>query len=176
MKTKGMFLILLLAVFMAGCAEKKGDSSVTNAATPDNYFNEKAKLQGTIYDATTGNPITDASHKVTLVRGTTYQSATTRMGTQTFGGDYALEDVPVSLSNQTTYRLDVTVDGYRDFRAVIALDAKTSGAGVGDTLDKNYNYVGDIYLFPLDTPANDVKVNVTYNGEPVAGATVLLKI
>ncbi|HFD33296.1 MAG TPA: hypothetical protein ENJ28_11400 [Gammaproteobacteria bacterium] len=170
MRNAGMILLLLFVATLFGCASDTNNNSTANNAVPNNYFDEKATLQGTIFDAITGNRITDASLKVTLVRGTTYQSATVRTGTQDFAGDYALTSIPLSINSQTIYRIAVTVDGYQDFEAAVSMDAVSAG-----TLDKNYNFLGNVYLFPLGATANDLKVNVTYGGEAVEGATVLLQ-
>ncbi len=178
MKMRRVFLILLLAVFMAGCAEKKKDddgTTINSAATPNNYFNETATLQGTVFDAITGNRLTDTSLKVTLVRGTNYQAASIRTGAAMdhWPGDYALTGIPISINSQTTYRIAVTMDGYQAFEAAVSL-AAADNVSVSGTLDRNYNFLGNIYMFPLGVSANDVKVNVSFNGEPVEGATVNL--
>jgi hypothetical protein len=160
-----LFSIVLL-VSLYGC---EGDTTNVNAAQPDNYFNERATLQGTIFDGVTGAKITDSSLKVTLVQGTSYRNASVRTGTQSFAGDYSLTNIPISINDQTEYRLVVSATGYQDFESTIAFDALS-----GSTLDKNYNFVGNVQLFQAGVGANDVTVNVFFNGEPVSGATVQL--
>jgi hypothetical protein len=140
---------------------------------PDNYFNKTATLQGTVFDGVTGAKITDANLKVTLVQGTSYRAATVRTGTQDFAGDYSIGSIPLSINNQTQYRLAVTADAYETFESQIAFAANGNPSG-GNTLDTIYNYVGNVRLFPLGTNANDVTILVTYNGEPVADAMVSL--
>lgn len=160
-----LFAILLMAS-LYGCG---GDTNTSNSAVPDNYFNKTATLQGTVFDGVTGAKITATSLKVTLVQGSSYRSASVRTGTQSFAGDYSIGNIPISINDQTTYRLVVTATGYQDFESTIAFDADS-----GSTLDNNYNYVGDVQLFPAGVGANDVTVNVSYTGEPVVGATVMM--
>jgi hypothetical protein len=164
----GLSWVLLLA----GC----GDDTTANNAVPDNYFNKTATLQGTVFDGVTGAKITDANLKVTLVQGTSYRAATVRAGTQDFAGDYSVGSIPLSINNQTQYRLAVTADAYEAFEAAIAFDALGQGSNNfdRDTLDTVYNYVGDVVLYPLGSQANDVTILVTYNGEPVPDAMVSL--
>lgn len=157
---------LMFLVSLYGC---DGDTTNVNAAKPDNYFNEHATLQGTVFDGVTGVKITDRSLKVTLVQGTSYRNASVRTGTQDFAGDYALSGIPISLNDQTEYRLVVSADGYQEFESTIAFDALS-----GSTLDRNYNFVGNVQLFQAGVGASDLTVNVSYLGEPVVGATVAL--
>lgn len=170
---KNIFKMFSLCVplLLAGCSD--GDTS--NNAVPDNFFNQTATLQGTIFDAVDGSRLGGTSLKVTLVQGTLYRSPNVLKNgatETTFAGDYAYASIPISLNNQTEYRIVVTRNGYQQFEAAISFDANAA-AGSG-TLDKNYNYVGNIYMYPLGATANDVTVRVTAFSEPVEGATVLL--
>ena len=157
---------LMFLVSLYGCG---GDTTNVNASVPDNYFNEKATLQGTVFDGVTGAKITDSSLKIMLVQGTSYRNANVRTGTQQGAGDYAISSIPISINDQTEYRLVVTANGYQDFESTIAFDAVS-----GSTLDRVYNYVGNVQLFQAGVGANDITVNVSYLGEPVVGATVMM--
>lgn len=159
-------LILSSVVLLAGCED-------SNNAIPNNFFNEKATMQGTVFDGLTGTKITDASLKVTLVQGSSYRAATVRTGSQSFAGDYSIGSIPISLHNQSQYRIAITADNYQEFESSIAFDALL-GATTNNTLDKIYNYVANVHLFPLGTKANDITILVTYNGEVVEGAMVEL--
>lgn len=172
MKISGFIFSALLLIGLSGCDDTV-IKNYSNSGVPNNYFNEVATVQGTIFNAISGDRITDSSLKVTLVRGTTYQAAAVRTGTQSFAGDYAFTGVPISIDNNVEYRVSASVTGYQPFEAYLSLGTDN---GNNDTLDKNYNSIENIYLFPLGATANDLKVNVTFDGEPVTGATVLLQI
>lgn len=158
---------LCIPILLAGCS---GDES--NSAVPDNFFNQTATLQGSIFNAVDNTRLGGSSLKVTLVQGTSYRSPSVlKNGASetTNAGDYAFSGIPISLNNQTTYRIVVTATGYQQFEAAISFTANG-----GTTLDSKYNYVGNIYMFPTGATANDVTVRVMAFSEPVVGATVLL--
>lgn len=170
MKTVIKSAALFSAVsLLAACgAEEFSDNSVDQ-----NYHNIKTTLQGTVFNAIDGKRITDKSLKVTLVQGTDYRKAKVRTGDKEFSGDYAIKNIPTSAQNNIDFRIVSKAEGYQDFETVFSFDVNTSGS-YSRLQDKLANAVGNIYMYPLGSFASDVKVNVTYNNEPVVGATVFL--
>ncbi len=125
-------------------------------------------LQGTVFDAVTGQRITSKSLKVTLVQGKSYRNATVKTGSSDFAGDYALSSIPTSVNSNLTYRIDIRADGYQRVQAAVNFNAIAA-----ETV--NPNFLGNVYLFPLGLTAPDQTVTVRFNTEPVEGVTVLLQ-
>jgi hypothetical protein len=169
MKTIIKSAVLFSAVsLLAACG---GDDTTTNQSASQNYHNIQTTLQGSIFNAIDGTRITDESLKVTLVQGSNYRNANVRRGSTDFAGDYSIGNIPTSSNGgNITYRIVSSVDGFQPFEATFAFNVTTTGS----LQDNNANRVGNIYMYPLGSFASDVKVNVTYNNEPVANATVLL--
>ncbi|MEH6448576.1 MAG: hypothetical protein V7765_07890 [Oleispira sp.] len=169
MKTIIKSAVLFSAVsLLAACG---GDDTTTNQSASQNYHNIQTTLQGSIFNAIDGTRITDESLKVTLVQGSNYRNANVRRGSADFAGDYSIGNIPTSSNGgNITYRIVSSVDGFQPFEATFAFNVTTTGS----LQDNNANRVGNIYMYPIGSFANDVKVNVTYNSEPVANATVLL--
>jgi hypothetical protein len=152
---------------LAACG---GDESSDNSVG-QNYHDIRATLQGSVFNAIDGNRITDESLKITLVQGSDYRNASVRKGTAEFAGDYAIGGIPTSASGgNLTYRIVSTVTGFQPFEATMAFNVSTTGS----LQDNRVNRIGNIYMYPLGSFASDVKVNVTFNNEPVEGASVLL--
>jgi hypothetical protein len=174
------------------------DSTTTNKNdTANNKFDETATVQGTVFDATTGARIGDDTLEVTLVQGTDYRSPKVLKtdSTKPFLGDFAFDNVPVTLAAQdcdgdyagdcsgsATYRIVASMTGYEPFEGYITLSTdmydneNTMGySGQNNdipTMNTVYNYVGNIYLFPLGSTAPDYTFYVEYDGERVPNATV----
>ena len=169
MKTiiKSAALISAVSLLAACGGDEASDSSVSQ-----NYHNITTTLQGSIFNAIDGSRITDESLKVTLVQGTDYRDAKVRKGTADFAGDYAINKIPTSTAAGTgniNYRIVSSVDGFQPFEATVAFKVTTAGLQ-----DSQANRIGNIYMYPLGSFASEVKVNVTFNNEPVANASVLL--
>lgn len=157
---------VVMASALVACG---GDDSSSDNSVQQNYHDVKATLQGTVFNAITGARITDQSLDVYLVQGTSYREASVRTGDKLFAGDYAISSIPTTTGNNITYRVAAMADGYQDFESAVSFTLNTT------TLqDKQANFLANIYLYPQGTYANDITVNVTYNDEPVSGATVLL--
>lgn len=171
MKTMIKSAVLFSAVsLLAACG---GDDTTTNQSASQNYHNIQTTLQGSIFNAIDGTRITDESLKVTLVQGTSYRNANVRKGTADFAGDYSIANIPTSTNGSNiTYRIVSSVDGFQQFETTFAFNVTTGGSG--SLQDNNVNRVGNIYMYPVGSFASNVKVNVSYNNEPVANATVLL--
>ena len=158
--------LLSAAFLLTACGGEESDSSVSQ-----NYHNIQTTLQGSIFNALDNSLITDESLEITLVQGSKYREAKVRTGTDDHAGDYSLSGIPTSANGgNISYRLTSSVDGYQPFEAIVAFNAATAGS----LQDKTVNRIGNIYMYPLGTHASDITVNVTFNGEPVANATVLL--
>src|SRR5690554_271004 len=136
-------------------------------AVPQNYHDIKTNLQGTVFDAVTGDRISTEGLNVTLVQGDDYRKAKIN---KDFQGDFFVGDIPTSTNNNITYRLDVSYAGYQPFTSLIAFGVNTLGLQ-----DKKAAMIGNVYLYPLGATAPDQTVTVTYNGEQVPNATVLLQ-
>src|SRR5690606_20097871 len=136
-------------------------------AVPQNYHDIKTNLQGTVFDAVTGDRISTEGLNVTLVQGDDYRKAKIN---KDFQGDFFVGDIPTSTANNITYRLDVSYAGYQPFTSLITFGVNTAGLQ-----DKKAAVIGNVYLFPLGATAPDQTVTVTYNGERVPNATVLLQ-
>jgi hypothetical protein len=167
MKTiiKSAALISAVSLLAACGGDEASDSSVSQ-----NYHKITTTLQGSIFNAIDGSRITDESLKVTLVQGTDYRDAKVRKGTADFAGDYAINKIPTATgAGNINYRIVSSVDGFQSFEATIAFNVTTAGLQ-----DSQANRIGNIYMYPLGSFASEVKVNVTFNNEPVANASVLL--
>jgi hypothetical protein len=163
---KSAALISAVSLLAACGGDETSDSSVAQ-----NYHNITTTLQGSIFNAIDGRRITDDTLKITLVQGSDYRAATVRTGTaDEFAGDYSLGGIPTATgAGNITYRLTSNATGYQPFEAIMAFNVVTTGLQ-----DSSVNTIGNIYMYPLGTNASDVKVNVTYNNEPIVGATVLM--
>jgi hypothetical protein len=189
--------MLLVPIFVLGLVFMGCDSSTSNDnQTPNNKFDQKATIQGTVFDATTGNRIGDDTLEITLVQGTDYRSpkVLNTNPEKPFLGDYAFDNVPVTLAAEwcdedqgdcygsATYRIVATMTGYETFEGYIRLQTdmydneNTLGTDGQNndvpTMNTIYNYIGNIYLFPLGSTAPDYTIYVEYDYERVPGATV----
>jgi len=144
---------------------------------PLQSFEETGTVQGTVFDAVTGARIGDSSLKVTLVRGTNHASANVLKNSSndtTFLGDFAFSDVPVTLGGVATYRIVAEMTGYQTFEGYINVAVGVTLVG-GGVIDEVYNFVRNIYMYPVGSYATDQDIYVYYDNEPVSGATVLLE-
>lgn len=151
---------------LAACG---GEDRISNNSVDQNYHEITTTLQGSVFNAIDGSRITDKSLRVTLVQGTDYRKAKVRTGDSDFAGDYAIKSIPTSTNGNIDYRIVSTVDGYQPFETTVGFSVS-----IEDLQDRKANVVGNMYMYPLGAYASDVKVNVTFNNEPVEGATVLL--
>ncbi len=160
LKTAGLSL---LASGLIACG---GDEN-QDAAVPQNYHDITTNLQGTVFNAITGERISSEGLSVTLVQGGDYRKAKIN---KNFQGDFFVGDIPTSTAGNITYRLDVSYTGYQPFTSLIGF-----GVNTNPLQDKEVATVGNVYLYPLGATAPDQTVSVTYNGEPVPDATVLMQ-
>jgi len=178
---KKLFLLLLVFMLLGFGMGCDGDSTTNaNSAVPNNQFNKTATIQGTVFDATTGARIGDSSLKITMVRGAGYFPPAVLYNTTTDAtmlGDFVFSGVPVTLGGVATYRVVASMTGYETFEGYCnfsgsLVDTNNDDA---DTEDTVYNYIGNIYMFPLGQTAPDYTFYVEYDSERVSGATVYME-
>jgi hypothetical protein len=184
---KKLVLLLLASMMVIASIGCDGDNTVnSSAAVPNNEFNKSATVQGTVYDALTGDRIGSDDLSITMVRGTGYYSpdmlytsanvptsrsaaSDSRLGDFVFGG------VPVTLGCSATYRVMASADGYQPFNGYLRLHARLKDGVGSSTVDQIYNFIKNIYLFPVGTNVPDYTFHFEYNLKPVAGVTVRLE-
>lgn len=172
--------LLGMSLAMTACT---GDTTTQDAGTDDiNRLDLKATLQGKIMDATTGAALTGDDLKVYLVQGTDNRTPDKLMNStdvnNDLAGEYAFNNIPLDTGASTTssvFKIVVVKGGYQRFEGTINLTSAANtneGARFYDTV---FNYIGNVYLFPVGATAADYTVKVRYNGAVVAGATVQLQ-
>jgi len=138
-------------------------------------------LQGTIFNAITGERIGGTDLKMYLQQGAiTRQPDVFYTGKKKLGkdnatidlmGDYVFTNIPSmdNISSSTTdpfpneYRVTVIKDGFQRFEGIIS----------GDMLANRDNVIRNIYLFPTDHDLPCYTFRVLFNGKPVPNAKVL---
>lgn len=146
-----------------GCG---GDETTSNNAVPTNYHNVTANLQGTVFDAITGQRVTADNLKVVLVQGGKYRTAGKN---KNYVGDYYIDNIPASTAGNYEFRIEATADGYQP-----VVSTYTPYVDINSLQDKKVWDLGNFYLFPVGVTAPDYTFDVMYDGEPVVGATVLM--
>lgn len=183
---KKLFLLLLAMMFIGfviGCGADGDTTNInSNAAVPNNEFSKTATVQGTLFDATTGERIGDtttSSLRVVMVRGASYVTPNllNTTATSAYMGDFVFTGVPVTINGDATYRMVVTRDNYETFEGYLTLTTSLADQNNddADTIDTVYNFVRNIYLFPLGETAPDYTLYVEYDHERVVGAEVLIE-
>lgn len=177
LRNKFLSAVLLaasLSVGIWGCGTDK--ETTTSTSTPLVEFNKTMTLQGKIINATTGAAIGGADLKVYLIQGTTNRTPD-KLITDTADnnvGEYAFSGIPVALNKSIAYKVVAINTGYQRFEGECLFDYVQTAAA--DPIDTTYNWIGNIYLYPIGTPAGDVTIYVkTLQNKPVSGATVLLR-
>jgi hypothetical protein len=170
--------MLLVPLFIFGLVFTACDSSTDNdSSVPNNKFDQTGTLQGTVYDATTGDRIGDETLEITMVLGSDYKSPKVldTDAESAFIGDFAFEGLPVTLASQSggegnigggncpgtaQYRIVASMDGYEPFEGYVCLAVDLYDEGKGQDQDvptenSVYNFLGNIYLYPLGATAPD---------------------
>lgn len=146
------------------------------SSSSDKWYNGTYTLQGVIADAVTGSRIGGGDLQVFLVQGSEVRGPT-RLVTDTNDpllGEYAFAGIPHSLwEGDSTFKVVVIKPGYQRFESEIDFTGY-EGEGAEDTIDKFFNRIGNVYLFPVGASAPTYTFQVVYNGKPVPNATVLL--
>lgn len=167
------FLALSLLGMLSGCAD---ELTTTNTTTPLNEFNKTLTLQGKVMDATTGTGIGGADLQVFLIQGTSNRTPSKLISdpTDPLVGEYAFSDIPIAnQTNNTAYKVVAVKTGYQRFEGEFIFDAIFAAAL---PVDATYNWIGNIYLFPVGAQAGSLTVHVVNPvGKRVPGATVLLR-
>jgi hypothetical protein len=161
-----------------GLAACEGDTTTSIPASQtvgNSTFDAKASVQGTVFDATTGERIGGSDLEVTLIQGTNHRDPNVLVRSKaSVVGEYGFSDIPITLdSSNADYKIIVTNSGYQRFEGYLGISA--ANPGVNNTLDGTYNFIRDVYIFPVGATAPDLTVAVEFDREPVVGATVLLQ-
>ncbi|MEK9765730.1 MAG: hypothetical protein VW274_04560, partial [Thalassolituus sp.] len=152
-----------VAVSLVGCG---GDESISNQAVPTNYHNVTANLQGTVFDAVTGQRVTADNLKVVLVQGGKYRTAGNN---KNYVGDYYIDNIPASTAGNYEFRIEATADGYQP-----VVSTYTPYVDINSLQDQKVWNLSNFYLFPVGMTAPDYSFDIMFEGEPVVGATVLM--
>ena len=157
-----------LAIGLIAC----GGDIKDNTTAPQNYHDITVDLQGTVFDAVTGQRISTDGLKVTLVQGDNYRTAKTNGD---FQGDYFIGNIPASANlGNITYRIIAEKDGYQTIESTYQPSALVVTAA--DRLqDRKVAELGNFYMYPNGAAVHDLSVKVFYNGQPVNGATITLQ-
>lgn len=171
-KFSGFVFALSLLVGLSGC----GDETTSNNSVPNQSVNKKATIQGGVFDATTGARIGGDDLSLTLVQGTSHRTPNVLVKdtTKPLVGEYAFSDVPVNIdAGNITFKMVITNTNYQRFEGLVTFPVPS--ATIAGTTDSIINIVRDVYLFPVGATAPDIEVAVSYSGEEVIGATVMLQ-
>lgn len=175
-KLVGSIAAVGLALSLAGCGD---DTNATNSVN-NNKFDKTASIQGTVFDATTGARLGGTDLDMVLIQGITEKTPSRIIRTKpSLVGDYGFTGIPVAFHEDNyTVKMVVEKTGYQRFEGLLNLAAgfntNDNSDLVSSTLDENYNFVVDIFLFAEGQTAPDYRTTVEFDQEPVSGATVLL--
>lgn len=160
--------VAALPLMLVACG---GDTTEYGNASKVNYHDVKLDLQGSVFDAITGEPLDRDGLKVTLVQGKKYRKASLN---KNYAGDYYISGIPTSVNGNITYRIMAEKEGYQ---TVVSTYSPTYGTDDADIQiqDKRAADVGNFFLYPVGVSATDVKAQILFDGKPVDGATVLLQ-
>lgn len=180
MKLKHLCTLAVACMLIAGMAGCK----IGNTLTPQN--GNYATLQGTIFDAITGERIggvtsgRDMDIEIYLVQGDTIRKPSSYVGdtTQSTVGEYAFTNIPKGsadfgiefqdgsidfildpLSDPNVYKIIVVKSGYQRFEGLVNM------------YDVD-NRIGNIYLFPTDYVASDYTFTIVTGLDSTAVNTV----
>jgi hypothetical protein len=172
LRNLGMAALLLAAACIT--KENTGTNTVY-APAPQGLpeFTRTYSLQGAVIDANNGTRITGTDLYMRVVTGATIFSPARLMtdAADPLAGEYAFTGLPLDYNtNNQTFKMVVVKPGYERFEADLAYTPAT-GTMYVDTV---FNYIGNVYLFPIGTNVPSFTVQVLYNGKAVPNATVLL--
>ncbi|MFC2018295.1 hypothetical protein ACFLTQ_03225 [Chloroflexota bacterium] len=185
-----LLLIAGMVLVGTGCvAEDTNDASSTDGIAS---FKEYGTLQGKIMNANTGEAIGGDDLEVYLIEGTDTNEPDKLITDieDIFVGEYAFEDVPVGLSDDTpstndelVFKLVVIHPDYQTYTTIINLKATLVGGESGGNEQINntftnemFNFIQDIYLYPIGTVPGDVNVYIYGpDGKPISNASVYLR-
>lgn len=170
---RNFILAAFVSVGIWGCGGTNTEKTTTAASTLTE-FNKTMTLQGKIIDATTGAAIGGTGLKVYLIQGTADRTPD-KLITDTADnnvGEYAFSGIPVAVNNSIAYKVVAINTGYQRFEGECLFDYTLPGT----VIDTTYNWIGNIYLYPVGTPAGDLTISVkNLSNTAVVGATVLLR-
>lgn len=190
---KNLLVFLGLFVFMgmlSGCSDTK-NTTTTASNTSLQDLNKTGTLQGTIYDAVTGDRIGGSDLQIFLIQGSSNRGPDklNTGSTDPLVGEYAFNNIPVTFADytyaypynmNTTYKVVAIKPGYQRFEAEFTLEGTFpvdyNGEPVPGIVEAVYGRIGNIYLFPLGTASGDVNIYVydETTGTPIPNAVVYL--
>ena len=144
-------------------------------------FDRNGTLQGTVFDAVTGKRLGGSDLRLTLIQGSSHRNPNRLITDENdrLMGEFTFNDISVTLNRGAArYKLVVAKDEYQPFESVLQLSTDLLGGLEADqefTEDTAYNFVGNVYLFPLGEEAHDIAIIVERDGEQIRGATVQLR-
>lgn len=172
-------LLLIGTMLFIGCG-KTDNSATTQNVLPPQDFNKTGTLQGKIIDATTGAALgndADSELKIWLIQGTDDRGPSKLINDKNnpLCGEYAFSGIPVQFyAGDIAYKVVVIKNGYQRFESA-DITFNVVSATTTTILDTTYNWVKNIYLFPVGATAAAANVYVVNPANrPVPGATVML--
>lgn len=185
MKRYSKFLALTaMSVGLIACGSADDGINVNSGGTSYHEVNVKANVQGTIFDAVTGERVAkDKNLKVEFIVAGDYREASVQQDDGRVS-DYSITDLPASVNGaNTVIRMRVSADGYHTRDAQITLRLECTQAGSADKtcsnglIDDVMDEIANVNLWPKSVKPADVKVRVTYKGATVVpdGTLVYLK-
>lgn len=168
-------VMLMSTVLLGGCGDNVSVDDFSKLNMEDTF----GTLQGTIFDATTGQRLGGSGLLITLIQGTAHRSPNSLITNTSdrLVGEYAFTKVPIGITtDNVSLKIVVTNTGYQRFEGYVNLWSRIVNSGFTDTTNKNnFFFIGDIYLFPVGATASDITIYVERDGERIPAATVLLK-
>ena len=180
---KATALGVIVGLVLAGCGDDPAPGSfasisASNDRTP--MFAGAFTLQGAVMDAWTSERLGGSDLQMFLIQGTSVRSPSSlhNSSSDPLLGEYVFDGVPLSFNcGNSEYKLVVLKEGYQRFESVIQYcpEWNTTAGEYLDPVDTVYNWVGNIFLFPIGASAPSYSFHVTTpNGEAVPNATVQL--
>ena len=168
------FGFLLATVGLAACLPSAGDPSIdrNKDGIQDNVAGVRGvdevlqfaptspsiTVYGALHDAYTGEPI--ANQQITIL---------TSRGVQLTGATNDTGGFQISAVSPGSFVFNATAEGHMPHRAVLA-----AAAPVGGNTDNTNQYIGKIYLFPVDSTWSFSAY--TEDGRPVANAPIYVDV
>ncbi|MEB3298765.1 MAG: hypothetical protein VKO21_04695 [Candidatus Sericytochromatia bacterium] len=169
MKLGRVSLVISSVLALSACS-----TIVSGGNNAPAVFSAQMTLQGTLMDAQSGKRLGGDDLEVHLIQGLN-QRRPDRLVTNSqdpMVGEFAFSGIPLPFnSGNVTYRLVVRKNNYIRFEHNLSPFASR---GSSNLVDSTYNFMGDVYLFPLGTFAPTYRFQLIFNGKPVPDATAML--
>jgi len=154
--------VSIITVFVSLIAY--GSDNITKTSL-NKYYSTGNNLQGTVFNAVTGERIDSEELNITIVQNKQYRHA--RLHSE-YNGGYYINDIPISNTNNAALRIETKAPGFQ------ASASAVNFATPSQNLKNNDVYrIADIYLYPSTKTAPDQTISILYNDERVPNATIL---